>query len=143
MFIGEYRHRLDDKGRLIIPAKLRAQLTENFVMTRGLDGCIFIYRSDEWEKLEEKLASLPLTRKDARAFVRFFYAAATETTLDKQGRVNITESLCQYAHLNKECVIVGVSNRIEIWDLERWEEINKAMIDQFDDIVEAMIDFDF
>lgn len=143
MFIGEYHHRLDDKGRIIIPAKLRAHLTDSFVMTRGLDGCVFIYRNDDWERLEQKLASLPLTRKEARAFVRFFYAAAQEMSLDKQGRVNISESLIQYAHLDKECIIVGVSNRIEIWNRQRWEEINKEMIDQFDNIAEAMIDFDF
>lgn len=143
MFMGEFQHRLDEKGRLTIPSKFREQLNESFVITRGLDGCIFIYCMEDWHQLEEKLATLPLGKKDARAFVRFFYAAASQESLDKQGRVKITSQLQKYASLKKECIIVGVSNRIEIWDKERWEEINDNMIDQFDDIAETMIDFDF
>ena len=143
MFMGEYRHRIDNKGRLIIPAKLRAHLSDTFVMTRGLDGCIFVYSMDEWAALEAKLATLPLTKKDARAFVRFFYAAATEEKLDKQGRVNITTQLADYAHLEKDCVIVGVSNRIEIWDADKWSQVNEDIIESFDEIAETMMDFDF
>lgn len=143
MFMGEYRHRIDNKGRLIIPAKLRAHLSDRFVMTRGLDGCVFIYSMNEWTVLEEKLSHLPLAKKEARAFVRFFYAAASEESLDKQGRVNISPILLDYAKLEKECVIVGVSNRIEIWDAEKWKQMNEEIIDHFDDIAENMLDFDF
>ncbi len=141
MFMGEFQHSIDAKGRLIIPAKFREKLGENFVVTRGLDGCLFGYPQDEWEKLEEKLNEMPLAKKDARLFVRFFYSAATECELDKQGRINIPQSLRQHANLEKSCVIVGVSNRIEIWDETRWQAFTDAAEENFDEIAESMIDF--
>lgn len=141
--MGSYQHNIDTKGRLIIPAKFRQELGEGFVITRGMDGCLFGYSADEWRRLEEKLSALPLSKKEARTFVRFFYSAAIECTLDKQGRVNLPTTLIQYAKLDKECMIIGVSNRIEIWNRANWEEVTALAEDNFDAIAEEMIDFDF
>ncbi|WP_283587934.1 division/cell wall cluster transcriptional repressor MraZ [Limosilactobacillus viscerum] len=142
MLMGEYKHVIDSKGRLIIPAKFRGQLGETFVITRGLDGCLFGYPQNEWQTLEEKLKTLPLTKRDARAFVRFLYSAATECELDKQGRVNIPPVLRQHASLKKDCVIIGVSNRFEIWSGERWSDYSADTADNFDEIAEDLqIDF--
>ncbi|WP_075981026.1 division/cell wall cluster transcriptional repressor MraZ [Bacillus massilinigeriensis] len=142
MFMGEYHHNVDMKGRLIVPAKFRDDLGETFVITRGLDQCLFGYPLEEWKILEEKLKGLPLTKKDARAFTRFFFSGATECELDKQGRINITTPLLQYAKLEKECVIVGVSNRIEIWSKPLWEDFFAQSEDSFAEIAENMIGFD-
>lgn len=114
VFFGEYRHNLDAKGRIIVPAKFREGLGGKFYVTRGMDGCLFVYAENEWNLLQEKLQKLPLARKEARAFVRFFYSAATECILDKQGRINLPKTLCDYAELVKPCVFIGVSNRIEL-----------------------------
>ncbi|WYJ80496.1 protein MraZ [Enterococcus sp. DIV1094] len=141
MLMGEYRHNIDAKGRLIVPSKLREELGEQFVLTRGLDGCLFGYPMSEWNELESKLNDMPLAKKDARTFVRFFYSAATECELDKQGRINIPNTLRNYATITKECVIVGVSNRIEIWDEAKWQEFSEAAEENFDEIAENMIDF--
>lgn len=141
MFMGEFQHSIDAKGRLIVPSKLREKLGEKFVVTRGLDGCLFGYPLTEWEKLEEKLNEMPLAKKDARTFVRFFYSAATECEIDKQGRINIPNTLRNHAGLQKSCVIIGVSNRIEIWDEGRWAEFSTEAEENFDEIAESMIDF--
>lgn len=141
MLMGEFRHNIDAKGRLIVPSKLREELGEQFVLTRGLDGCLFGYPMCEWNELESKLNDMPLAKKDARTFVRFFYSAATECELDKQGRINIPNTLRNYATITKECVIVGVSNRIEIWDEAKWQEFSEAAEENFDEIAENMIDF--
>jgi MraZ protein len=141
MFMGEYQHSIDAKGRLIVPSKLREKLGEKFVVTRGLDGCLFGYPLSEWEKLEEKLNEMPLAKKDARTFVRFFYSAATECEIDKQGRINIPATLREHAKLVKSCVIIGVSNRIEIWDEARWQAFTTEAEENFDEIAETMIDF--
>lgn len=143
MFMGEYQHSVDAKGRLIIPAKFREQLGEQFVITRGLDQCLFGYTMDEWKKIEEKLKELPVTKKDARAFTRFFFSGATEVELDKQGRVNIPSTLLSYAQLEKECIILGVSNRFEIWAKDSWEQYFAESEDSFNDIAENLADFDF
>ena len=111
------------------------------MLTRGLDGCLFGYPMDEWQLLEQKLQQLPLTKKDARAFVRFFYSAATETEFDKQGRINLPQSLLAHAGVEKKCVIVGVSNRFEIWSEERWQDFSDEAEENFDEIAENMIDF--
>ena len=142
MFMGEYHHNVDTKGRLIVPAKFRDNLGESFVLTRGLDQCLFGYPLDEWKIIEEKLKNLPLTKKDARAFTRFFFSGATECEIDKQGRINIATPLTNYAKLEKECVVLGVSNRIEIWNKEIWEEYFNESADYFADIAENMIGFD-
>lgn len=142
MFMGEYQHTVDAKGRLIIPAKFRDDLDGGFVVTRGLDKCLFAYTMDEWKRLEEKLKALPVTKKDARAFTRFFFSGATEVELDKQGRVNLPANLLSYAGLEKDCVVLGVSSRIEIWAKEAWEGYFEESEDSFNEIAENLIDFD-
>lgn len=138
MFIGEYQHSLDNKGRLIVPAKFREDLGENFVMTKGLDNCLFVYPMKEWLNLEEKLKSLPLTNRDARAFVRFFFSGATECELDKQGRILIPANLREHSKLDKEAVIIGVSTRVEIWSKEEWNLYNEDDSLGYDSIAEKM-----
>ncbi|WP_307480608.1 division/cell wall cluster transcriptional repressor MraZ [Cytobacillus purgationiresistens] len=142
MFMGEYHHNVDTKGRLIVPSKFRENLGETFVLTRGLDQCLFGYPMSEWKEMEIKLKALPLTKKDARSFTRFFFSGATECEIDKQGRVNITSPLLQYAKLEKECVVLGVSNRIEIWSRNLWEEYFAGSEESFAEIAENMIGFD-
>lgn len=136
--MGEFSHSIDTKGRLIIPAKFRDQLGAQFVVTRGMDGCLFGYPMSEWEVLEQKLKELPLNKKDARAFVRFFYSAATECEFDKQGRVNLPQALSKHAGLEKKCVIVGVSDRIEIWSEDRWNNFAEGAEENFDEIAEKL-----
>jgi MraZ protein len=142
MFMGEYHHSIDNKGRMIVPSKFRDELGDMFIITRGLDQCLFGYPISEWELIEEKLKGLPLTKKDARAFTRFFFSGATESELDKQGRINIPAPLLQYAKLEKECVILGVSNRIEIWSKQIWEDYFTQSEESFAEIAENMIGFD-
>jgi len=141
--MGEYQHSVDSKGRLIIPAKFRDLLNEGFVITRGLDNCIFGYPMDEWRKLEEKLKALPMTKKDTRAFARFFFSGATEVEIDKQGRINIPTTLMEYAKLTKDCIVIGVSSRIEIWAKESWESYFEESEGSFNEIAENIIGFDF
>jgi MraZ protein len=142
MFMGEYHHSIDNKGRLIVPSKFRDELGDMFIITRGLDQCLFGYPISEWELIEEKLKGLPLTKKDARAFTRFFFSGATESEIDKQGRINLPAPLLQYAKLEKECVVLGVSNRIEIWSKQIWEDYFKQSEESFVEIAENMIGFD-
>ncbi|HET6872534.1 MAG TPA: division/cell wall cluster transcriptional repressor MraZ [Sporolactobacillaceae bacterium] len=143
MFMGEYQHSIDDKGRIIIPSKFRDDLGTTFVLTRGLDQCVFGYPMEEWKQLEQKLKALPFTKKDARAFTRFFFSGAAESQLDKQGRVNISQSLRDHAKLDKDCVVIGVSNRIEIWDKSVWEGYYEESETSFEQISESLLDFDF
>lgn len=138
--MGEYQHSIDDKGRLIIPAKFREELGAGFVVTRGLDNCLFVYPRKEWETLEAKLKSLPLTSADARAFVRFFFSGATECDLDKQGRILIPGPLREYGKLVRDCVVIGVSNRVEIWSKEAWESYSTNAADSFAAIAEKLTD---
>lgn len=138
MFIGEHQHTLDEKGRIIIPSKFRADLGVEFVMTKGLDNCLFVYPKGEWQVLEEKLKTLPLTNKDARAFVRFFFSGASEATLDKQGRVLIPGNLRDHSKLDKEAVIIGVSTRIEIWSKDQWENYIDEDNLSYETIAESM-----
>ncbi len=137
MFIGEYGHAIDAKNRIILPSKFREDLGDSCIMTKGLDGCLYVYPRDEWAILEEKLKSLPLTSKDARAFVRFFFSGANEMTFDKQGRTLIPQNLMQYAGIVKEVVSIGVSNRIEIWSKEKWNSYTESDINM-DEIGEKM-----
>lgn len=141
MLMGEFQHNIDAKGRIIIPAKLREDLGAKFVITRGLDGCVFGYPLDNWEKIQEKLKQLPLAKKEARAFTRFFYSAAAEVEIDKQGRINIPSTLVDYANLEKECLVLGVSDRIEIWSKARWESVSSEIEESFEEIAEDMLDF--
>ena len=138
MFFGEYQHNIDPKGRLIMPAKLRPKLGEKFIITRGLDGCLFGYPMSEWELLQEKLKSLPVGKKDARSFTRFLYSAATEVEFDKQGRINLPRTLIDFAKIDKECRIIGVSDRIEIWSSEQWEAFASQAEVDFDEIAEEL-----
>ena len=121
MLIGEYEHTLDAKGRISMPAKLRKYMGETFILTKGLDGCLFAFSQNEWLNFETKLKSLPLTDKNARNFVRFFLAGATECEIDKQGRFLIPSNLRLAASLEKEAIIIGVGTRLEIWDKAKWE----------------------
>ena len=138
MLMGEYQHNMDGKGRVIIPAKFRDELGDNFVATRGLDNCLFVYPMQEWSILEEKLSSLPLTSKNARTFARFFFSGATECKLDKQGRMSIPSNLRDYASLKKELVIIGLSSRIELWAKENWNKYMEDAEDSSEDIAAAM-----
>lgn len=142
MFMGEYNHALDNKGRIIVPSKFRKELGESFVLTRGLDNCIFVYPHSEWKQLEEKLKSLPLTKSDARAFSRFFLSGATECALDNQGRIQIPENLRNHANLNKDVVVIGVSSRLEIWSKEEWDKYQGEAKESFENIAEEIVDFD-
>ncbi len=138
MFIGEYEHSVDAKGRVIMPAKLREDIGEKFIVTKGLDGCLFAYSETEWNNFEEKLKTLPLTNKNARDFVRFFLSGAVECEIDKQGRFLIPNNLRQYAVLEKEIIIIGVGTRIEIWNKEEWKKYSSDENISADEIAENM-----
>ncbi|HIQ98421.1 MraZ protein [Catenibacillus scindens] len=140
MFIGEYNHTIDSKGRLIVPSKFREALGDEFVVTKGLDGCLFVYPMEEWTAFTDKLKELPLTKKDARQFSRFFLAGAASCEVDKQGRILIPAVLREFAGLEKDAVLVGVSSRIEIWSRSNWEKISDVDIEDMDNIAEHMED---
>ena len=142
MLIGEYHHNIDEKGRLIIPSKFREDIGNSFVVTRGLDGCLFVYSLVEWEKIIAKLKSLPFTKKDARIFTRFFLSAATVCEFDKQGRINLVNSLIEYAGLKKECVIIGVNDRLEIWALDKFNNLMEENFEKLDEVSEHLFDGD-
>lgn len=143
MFMGEFQHSMDDKGRLTIPSRFREALGDSFVVTRGLDQCLFVYPMEEWRLMEQKLKALPMMKADARAFSRFFFSGATECELDKQGRVNVPTNLRDYARLDKDCVVLGVSSRVEIWSKDTWEQYFKQSEEAFNDIAEKLVDFNF
>lgn len=136
MFMGEYNHTIDTKGRLIIPSKFREALGDTFVVTKGLDGCLFVYDNEEWSAFEEKLKALPITNKEARQFVRFFLAGAAEVEVDKQGRILVPNILREFAQISKDVVLIGVASRIEIWSKERFDGM--AVYEDMDEIAEHM-----
>ena len=138
MLIGEFEHSLDEKGRLIMPSKLREDIGEKFIITKGLDGCLFGFSVQEWTNFEEKLKTLPLSDKNARDFVRFFLSGALECELDKQGRFLIASNLREYAKLDKEVAIVGIGTRIEIWNKEKWKMYNSNSESSADELAENM-----
>ena len=138
MFMGEYNHAIDTKGRLIIPSKFREELGEEFVVTKGLDGCLFVFPNEAWREFEDKLRTLPLTNKSARQFSRFFVAGATPCELDKQGRILLPATLREFANLEKDVVLTGMLNRIEIWSKEMWSE--NSSYDDMDASAEQMTD---
>lgn len=142
MFMGEYHHTIDDKGRIIIPSKFRAELGDKFILTRGLENCLFAYPEAAWNKIVEKLNKLPFTKKDARNFSRFFLSGATVVEFDKQGRINISSPLITYADLTKECVVIGVGDRLEIWDNEKWNQFFGENEDSMSDIAENLFTAD-
>ena len=143
MLSGEYRHNIDLKGRVIIPSKVRMEMGDKIVITRGLDGCLFGYSEKSWDSIMEKLNTLPYTKRDARNFTRFMTSGAITLEFDKQGRVNIPNYLNQYAFLEKEVVIVGVINRIEIWSKDKWEEFMNNNVESLSDISENLFDSNF
>lgn len=136
--MGEYHHNIDDKNRLVIPAEFRNMLGEKFIITRGLEKCLYIYTESEWNKIVEKLSSLPFTKKDARVFIRSFFSAAANCNLDRQGRINITSGQFTYAEIQKECVIIGVSDRVEIWSRENWDKFNLEYGEALENVAEHL-----
>lgn len=138
MFIGEYHHTLDDKGRLAVPVKFRAELAQGTVITRGLDKTLFLYTANEWAKLADRLVALPFSQANARAFARLMLAGATEAVPDKQGRVMIPEHLRTYASLKKAVVVAGLYNRVEIWDAAAWDAYRQKTEDTGNDIAEQL-----
>lgn len=136
MFKGEYNHTLDAKGRLIVPSKFRELLGDEFVVAKGLDGCLFVYPSEEWQAIEERFRSAPQGTKDVRKFMRTFFAGAVDCEVDKQGRILLPEKLRQHAGLEKDVVLAGVFNHIEIWSQERWED--GTSYDDMEEMAERM-----
>lgn len=137
MFMGEYHHSIDDKGRIIVPSKVRSELGEKFIVTRGLDNCIFIYPENEWNTIIKKYKELPNV-KEARNFMRFFLSGASECELDKQGRVKLPTPLIKHANLSKDCIIIGVNDRLEIWDKENFEKFIEENESSFSDMADNL-----
>lgn len=142
MLMGEYHHNIDDKGRLIIPSKFRNELGNQYIITKGLDKCLFVYSVDEWNKLVKDLNTLKFTKKNVRAFERFFVGGASLNEFDKQGRISITSPLIHYANINKECVIIGVNERLEIWDREEFDKFIKENENTLEEIAEDLFEGD-
>ena len=136
MLIGEYEHSLDAKGRIIMPAKFRDSIGDKFIVTKGLDGCLFAFSKEEWTKFEEKLSTLPISNRDARNFTRFFFAGAIDCEIDKQGRFLISSNLREFAGFTKDIIIIGMNSRVEIWSKEKWTECNENL--SADEIAEKM-----
>jgi len=144
MYMGEFHHNIDEKGRMIIPVRLRNELGDKFIITRGLEKCLYVYSLEEWEQIVSKLKTLPFTKKDARTFIRSFFSGATECEFDKQGRINITSPLVSYADLKRECVVIGANDRIEIWSEDGWNDFLNLSADKIEDIAENLFgDVDF
>jgi len=139
MFMGEYQHSLDEKGRLIIPAKFRDILGENFILNRGLDNCLYVYPHSEWKILEEKIKELPTANPETRAFVRLFFSGAVEAELDKQGRVVIPQHLREHAQIEKDVYVIGVSTKVEIWSKENWENYSAQTKQSYEDFAQSII----
>lgn len=138
MFIGEYAHTIDEKGRMAIPAKMRGKLLDGAVVTRGLDNCLFVYTKEEWQKLAEKLATLPLTNANSRAFSRLMLAGAMDVEFDKQGRILLPAYLRDFANLKNKAVVAGLYSRIEIWNESAWKEYKSKTEENTDEITEQL-----
>ncbi len=138
MFIGEYNHNLDAKGRIIIPSKFRDALSQTFILTRGLDGCLNIYSTEQWDAIFAKLAKLPSTKKAARQYIRMLTARACECSLDNQGRIAIPQFLAKPVNIEKECVVVGANDHIEIWDKKTWEAYYAEASESYEDVAEEL-----
>ncbi len=143
MLMGEFHHNLDEKSRLIIPSKFRNELGEKAIITKGLDKCLFIYSENEWNKIVQKVSNLQFTKKNVRAFERSFIGGASLIEFDKQGRINITSPLVHYANINKECVIIGVNERLEIWSLEEFNNYMKENEENLDEIAEDIFEANY
>ncbi len=140
MFIGEYKHNLDTKGRIIIPSKFRDELHATFILARGLDSCLTIYSLKQWEKLFEEVNKLPTTKKAARQYVRMLTSTATECSLDNQGRIIIPSFLAKPVNINKECVVIGANDHIEIWDKDTWDAYITDASNNFEEVAENLSD---
>ena len=140
MFMGEYHHNIDEKSRIIMPSKFRYDLGETFVITRGIDSCLFVYPKETWNNITNKLNELSFTKKDVRSFQRFFLSAATICEFDKQGRINISSPLASYANLTRECVIIGVNDRIEIWSKENFDKFLNESMENVTEIAEHLFE---
>lgn len=140
MFLGEYQHSLDNKGRVTIPSKFREQLSDRFVATKGLENCIFLYSTQEWKGIEEKLRTLPFTRADVRSFARFFFSGASELDVDKQGRTVLPSNLREYAGIDRDVVIIGVGSRAEIWAHDKWADYNQENTGHYEQLAESLVD---
>ena len=140
MFIGEYQHNLDAKGRIVIPGKFRDELHTSFILARGLDGCLTIYSLKQWEKLFEEVNKLPTTKKAARQYIRMLTSTASECTLDNQGRIQIPSFLAKPVNITKECVVIGANDHIEIWDKATWDNYYLDSSNNFEDVAENLSD---
>jgi len=140
MFIGEYQHSVDEKGRVAVPAKFRADLATGAVVTKGLDSCLVLYTKKDWAELAEKVSQLPISQRDARAFARFTLGAAMEVEIDKQGRINLPNYLKEYAEIKKQAIVAGLYNRVEIWDEKKWKEYKQGAEKDSADIAEKLGD---
>lgn len=138
MFMGEFSHNIDRKGRLIMPAKFREELGEHVVVNRGLDGCLYVYTMEQWAEVYKKLQALPSTNKDARMYQRMMLSKAAECELDSQGRILIPSSLISLAGLEKECLIIGMANHLEIWAQDRWDQLEEEQGDSFEEFAENL-----
>ena len=143
MLMGEFHHNIDDKLRMIVPSKFRDELGNSVVVTRGLENCLFVYSEAEWSQIVSKLKSLPFTKKDARSFTRIFLSGATVCEFDKQGRIKNTSPLASYADLTKECVIIGVNDRLEIWSEDKWNNYFKDNKENLSDVADHLFEVDF
>lgn len=142
MLMGEFHHNIDDKGRIIIPSKLRDELGEKIIVTRGLDNCLFLYSEEQWKVIVSKLQTLPFTKKDARNFTRIFLSGATVCEFDKQGRITLKEPHTNYASLIKDCVIVGVNDRLEIWSKTNWDNYFSNNKESMSDVADHLFEVD-
>ncbi len=138
MFIGEYQHTIDSKGRVAVPAKFRPKISKGAVVTRGLDDCLFLYTKEEWQKLADKLAALPISKANTRAFARLMLAGAMDVDLDSQGRIMLPEYLRKYASMTKKVIIAGLYSRLEIWDEAKWNKYKSGTEQKSGDIAEAL-----
>lgn len=143
MFMGQYNHSIDAKGRIIVPARLREELGDNFVVTQGFDGCLFVYSQEGWKDFEEKFRSLPLGNKDVRQLTRFFLSGASACEVDKQGRFILPTYLKNFAGLDKDIMLIGAGTRVEIWDKAKWDECNQSFNDNMDEVAERMQNLGF
>lgn len=141
MFMGEFSHNLDAKGRLIIPARFRNELKDGLILTQGLDGCLALYTQEAWEKIYEQLQNLPTTKAQARAFVRILTSKASEVEIDAQGRILVPANLIKQAHLQKECVVVGAGSKVEIWAKEVWDAYMESSEESFEELAESLTEF--
>ena len=140
LLMGEFHHTIDEKKRLIIPAKFRNELGDTFVITRGIEKCLYVYSLNEFESIANKLKEIPFTKKDARSFTRFFLSGATTVEFDKQGRITIPTPLTDYASISKDCVVVGTGDRLEVWDSTSWNDVYLSTKDNMSDIAETLFD---